>query len=155
MIELKFFFRKKLWLYCIIVLLTCQSNGIAQSNGKSSKSIKFQKHVLTKNFISEGVAIGDVNKDGEMDIMAGAFWFEGPRWEKHELALPKSYNPDTTFSNSFLNFSMDINQDGWIDLIRISLPGEEAVWYGIRRIKPAIGPCIRSLRIAATSRLLL
>jgi len=24
---------------------------------------------------------------------------------------------------------MDVNQDGWIDLIRISLPGEEAVWY--------------------------
>src|SRR6202011_5004745 len=33
------------------------------------------------------------------------------------------------FSNSFLNFSLDVNMDGWVDLIRIGLPGEEAVWY--------------------------
>jgi hypothetical protein len=25
--------------------------------------------------------------------------------------------------------AMDVNQDGWMDLIRVSLPGEEIVWY--------------------------
>ncbi len=39
------------------------------------------------------------------------------------------FNPDTTFSNSFLDYSMDVNQDGWIDLIRIGYPGQEVVWY--------------------------
>ena len=35
---------------------------------------------------------------------------------------------------------MDVNQDGWVDLIRISLPGEEAVWYENPGDKPGYWP---------------
>jgi imidazolonepropionase-like amidohydrolase len=89
---------------------------------------RFVKHVLTSDFISEGAAIADVNRDGKMDILAGAYWFEAPDWVRHPLAVAKHLDPLTQFSNSFLNYSMDVNQDGWPDLIRIGLPGEEAVW---------------------------
>src|SRR5262249_11271226 len=46
-----------------------------------------------------------------------------------EIDKPLHVNPATGFSNSFLHFTMDVNLDGWVDLIRIGLPGEEAVWY--------------------------
>jgi len=96
---------------------------------KERDSVRFQKITLTSDFISEGVAVADVNRDGKPDIMAGSFWFEAPDWKRHEITAPRIYFPDTTFSNSFLDFSLDVNQDGWPDLIRISLPGEEMVWY--------------------------
>jgi|GEM_PF-199403 len=89
----------------------------------------FVKHVLTSDFVSEGVAIADVNGDGKPDILAGAYWFEAPSWTKHEIFTPSHYDPSTQFSNSFLDFALDVDQDGWVDMIRISLPGEEAVWY--------------------------
>jgi hypothetical protein len=92
-------------------------------------SVQFKKIILTKDFVSEGVATGDVNRDGKLDVMAGSFWFEAPNWQRHEIAKGLIFNPDTTFSNSFLNFSMDVNQDGWIDLIRVGFPGKEVVWY--------------------------
>lgn len=28
-----------------------------------------------------------------------------------------------------LNFSMDVNQDGWVDIIRVDFPGEAAYWH--------------------------
>lgn len=103
--------------------------GLGRPGGGRRSSVRFVKHVLTRDFISEGVAIADVNRDGKPDILAGAYWFEAPNWTRHELAPPRHYDPSTQFSNSFLDFSFDVNQDGWPDLVRISLPGEEAVWY--------------------------
>jgi len=105
----------------------CFVSCLAVSGGRPEP--RFVKHVLSREFISEGVAIADVNRDGKPDILAGAYWFEAPGWTRHALAPPKHYDPSTQFSNSFLDYSMDVNQDGWPDLVRISLPGEEAVWY--------------------------
>lgn len=109
----------------LVLILFSSIYGFAQPKD----SIQFKKIILTKDFISEGVTTGDVNRDGLLDVMAGSFWFEAPGWKKHEIAKGLIFNPDTTFSNSFLNFSMDVNQDGWIDLIRIGYPGQEVVWY--------------------------
>jgi len=108
-----------------VLALFFSLHGFAQT----SDSVQFKKIILTRDFISEGVATGDVNRDGLTDVMAGSFWFEAPDWKRHEITKGLIFNPDTTFSNSFLDYSMDVNQDGWIDLVRIGYPGEEVVWY--------------------------
>src|SRR5690606_30057464 len=111
------------------------------SSGQQQTPV-FTKHVLTTDFVSEGVAVADVNRDGRPDILAGAFWFEAPAgqrsesvrsrresaWQRHELAEPLTFST-TEYSNSCLNFSMDVNRDGWPDLVRFVFPGSAVVWH--------------------------
>ena len=89
----------------------------------------FIKHVISRDFISEGVAAADVNKNGKTDIMAGAYWFEAPDWKQHEIFRGETFDPATEYSKSFLNLGLDVNLDGWEDLVVIAFPGEPAVWY--------------------------
>jgi len=95
---------------------------IGQSNG-------FKKTVLTRDFISEGVAVADLNKDGQMDIIAGYYWFEAPNWIRHEMAASRTFNPREEYSESFLNLGMDVNLDGWDDVVIIDFPGKPGFWF--------------------------
>src|SRR4051812_42081241 len=46
----------------------------------------FTKQQLTPEFWSEGANFGDFNRDGNMDIAAGPFWYEGPSFKnRHEF----------------------------------------------------------------------
>ena len=114
--------------FLIISLFILTASGCNRQSTDAA-SVRFTKHTLTKEFISEGVAIGDINHDDETDIMAGAYWFEAPDWKRHEIFPGKAFDPAKEYSNSFLNFSMDVNQDEWIDLILIDYPGKVAAWY--------------------------
>ncbi|SVC36734.1 uncharacterized protein METZ01_LOCUS289588, partial [marine metagenome] len=46
---------------------------------------KFKKITLDDKFRSEGVGIGDFNKDGKNDVVVGEVWYEAPKWTPHEI----------------------------------------------------------------------
>lgn len=106
-------------------LLLCSTQKIS---AQQRLNVAFKKYTLTNDFISEGVAVADVNKDGRADVLAGTHWFEAPGWKKRDLAIPRKFKT-TEYSNAFLHFTSDINHDGWMDLIRIDFPGESAKWH--------------------------
>ena len=111
-----------------LLVFARQSQLCAQSSKENFIDVKFKKHILDPVFVSEGVTVGDVNKDGKADVLAGTFWYEAPAWTKHRIHAD-TLNPVPGYSTSFINFSVDVNSDGWIDLIVFDQPGATCKWY--------------------------
>lgn len=105
------------------------------ATGQNSYS-QFKKTILTGDFLSEGVSVGDFNKDGKTDIAAGYFWFEAPNWTRHEFFPSRVFDPKKEYSNSFLNLGLDVNLDGWTDQVVIDFPGEASYWFENPKNKP-------------------
>jgi HEAT repeat protein len=89
----------------------------------------FKKLVLSDKFYAEGAYYADLNRDGNLDLVTGPFWFEGPAFEKrHEYRSGKVYDPKG-YSDNFLTFAGDLNGDGWADILCVPFPGKEGYWY--------------------------
>lgn len=101
----------------------------ASVGGGKEGRIRFVKHELDTKFRSEGVAVGDFNNDGLLDIAAGSVWFAAPDWKMHSIReKPDEFDP-RNYSNSFCNYAEDVNGDGRLDLIVVDFPGAQTWWF--------------------------
>ena len=110
------------------VLFGVVSPASAAEPGGSAK-IRFERRKLDDKFRSEGVAVGDFNHDGRLDIAAGSVYYAAPDWKLQTIAeKPEEYDPHH-YSHSFCNFADDLNGDGWTDLIVVDFPGQQTWWF--------------------------
>ena len=91
--------------------------------------IHFHKRQLEPRFFCEGANVGDFNRDGKTDVIAGPFWYAGPELvQRHAIYPPVPFQPKG-YSHNFLTFVHDINGDGWDDVVQCDFPGREVRWY--------------------------
>lgn len=99
---------------------------------------QFRKQTLTDQYFCDGIATGDINRDGQADIVAGPFWYEGPAFtNQHEFFPAVVFPTEPSPTDSMFSFVHDFNADGWPDILvlgRVHL--HQAFWYENPQGKP-------------------
>jgi len=92
---------------------------------------KFKKIILTDKYYCDGIAAGDIDRDGQLDVVAGPFWYAGPQFtEARAFYPPVPLPPEKSPSDSMFSFVHDFSGDGWPDILvlgRVHL--HAAYWY--------------------------
>jgi hypothetical protein len=89
----------------------------------------FKRQQLTDEYFSEGANAGDFNRDGQIDIISGPYWYEGPSFEKRHEIYPPKPQPRDFYADNFFSWVYDFNGDGWNDVFVVGFPGTPAHVY--------------------------
>lgn len=73
----------------------------------------------------ESAGVFDVNKDGKLDIVCGAYWYEAPHWKKHKICEVMAVDE---YYDDFSTIPLDVNGDGYLDFITGGWWGEALRW---------------------------
>lgn len=98
---------------------------------RAADPVRWERRVLTAEYYCDGVAAGDIDRDGHADIVAGPFWFAGPDFKtRHEFYPAKPFDRAASPTDSLFSYVHDLNGDGWPDVLvlgRVHL--HAAYWY--------------------------
>jgi hypothetical protein len=122
---------------------------VSAADAVEASKIKWKRTELDDKFRSEGVAVGDFNRDGHNDIAAGSVWYAAPDWKMHLIREKAGEFDPHGYSDTFCNFTEDLNRDGWVDLIVVDFPGAPTRWFENPQNKP--GPWKAHLCVEVTN----
>jgi FG-GAP repeat len=74
----------------------------------AGKKIRWKKTVIDTKFRGEGVAVGDFNHDGKIDIAVGSVYYTAPDWQMHLMADKAPDFDPHGYSDAFMCYSDDL-----------------------------------------------
>jgi len=87
--------------------------------------LKFERIKLSDDAY-EAASVADINRDGKMDIICGAYWYPGPDFKTaHKMC---DVLRQSEYYDDFSDFPLDVNGDGYPDIITGGWFGKTLAW---------------------------
>jgi len=116
-------------IYIVVISLVISSFSTGSVSAQQDP-VAFEKIVLQTEYLCDGAAVGDFNRDGKKDIAAGPYWYAGPDFkQRNEIYEPAKFDLASP-TDSLYAFTGDFNDDGWDDVLMLGRCHlHEARWY--------------------------
>jgi len=75
---------------------------------------------------NEGIAVGDIDGNGSVDIVSGRSWYPAPGFVPQPLRAIEDWNGYVKSNGDFI---FDVNGDGRLDVVAGDFIGTEVVWF--------------------------
>jgi FG-GAP-like repeat/FG-GAP repeat len=114
---------------CTLLASLIAATIYAPCRGEDFALHTFSRQQLTDVYYSEGIAAGDLNRDGHVDLVYGPYWFVGPTFQDKREIYPAKPQPKERYADHFFAWVYDFNADGWNDVLTAGFPGTPAFIY--------------------------
>ena len=108
----------------ISALVLLAGAGSAGEKGEA-KGLRFARRMLLVAPY-ENAAVADLDRDGRLDIVSGAYWFPAPDF------VPRAFRPNHVSKDYMHENSVhayDVDRDGWPDVIAGGWNEDGIYWY--------------------------
>ena len=93
--------------------------------GPTADEPKWKQHTINGRSEFEAAGVFDVDNDGQLDIVSGDTWYQGPTWKPYHV---REVTRQGTYYNDFATLPLDVNGDGQTDFVTCSYFGKDVGW---------------------------
>lgn len=116
--------------YCTLAILIVSAFTTqfceAQNGNVAPKKITWRIQKLHQDN-NEGIAVGDIDGDGRLDVTAGEYWYQAPEFKQRPLRKIEPFGADYMQNNS--EHLHDMDGDGDLDVLSGTFTNSIVYWY--------------------------